>query len=197
MYAVVAPGLSCIYTSWSDVERIKALYPYPKWYKTNSEEDAINWIKRNKYGHSLESVYNYGSAFKNLHVYAKYKISTDCVYYVLDTSKVGTIRVHPSDALVSYKGNKIYIKLQNIKLSDEAIGSHMSAIHNLLTILGPYIDVNIQLDHYSLFYALTNYTRNRSRPIALVRDLIKSRVGAVSYSFTVEHYKEYKDDELP
>ena len=195
MYAVVAPGLAVVYTSWSDVERVKALYPYPKWIKTNSEEEAINWLKRNKYGRSLSSVYNYGNAFKNLHVYAKYKISTDCVYYVLDTSKVGSIRLHNIDVLVYYKGNKIYIKLPNIKLSDEAIGSHMSAIHNLLTMLGPYIDVNIQLDHYSIFYALTNYTRNRIRPITLVRDLINSRVGAVSYSFTVENYKEYEDNE--
>lgn len=195
MYAVVAPGLAVVYTSWADVERVKALYPYPKWIKTNSEEEAINWLKRNKYGHTLSSVYNYGNAFKDLHVYAKYKISTDCVYYVLDTSKVGSVRLHPTDALVSYKGNKIYIKLPNIKLSDAAIGSHMSAIHNLLTMLGPYIDVNIQLDHYSIFYALTNYTRNRVRPIALVRDLINSRVGAVSYSFTVENYKEYEENE--
>lgn len=195
MYAVVAPGLSVIYTSWSDVERVKALYPYPKWYKTNSEEDAINWLKRNKYGHSLSSVYNYGNAFPSMHIYAKYKIGDNCVYYVLDISKFGMIRIHPEGAIVEYKGNKVYIKLLNIDLSNEAIGSHMSAIHNLLSMLGPYVDVNIQLDHYSLFYALTGYSRNRNRPVALVRELIRNRVGAVSYSFTVENYKELEESE--
>lgn len=190
MYAVVAPGLAMVYTSWADVERVKGLYPYPKWYKTNSEEDALNWIRRNKYGHSLSSVYNYGDAFKNLHVYAKYHIGDDCVYYVFDVSKVGTIRLHSDEAQIAYKGSKIYVKLPNIKLSDEAIGSHMSAIHNMLTLLGPYLDVNIHLEHYSLFYALTSYARNRCRPIAIVKELIGTRVGAVSYSFEVENYEE-------
>ena len=61
MYAVVAPGFSCVYSSWSDVERIKALYPYPKWCKCNTETEAQAWIKRNSYSNKLSSIYNYGN----------------------------------------------------------------------------------------------------------------------------------------
>ena len=61
MYAVVAPGFSCVYSSWSDVERIKALYPYPKWCKCSTETEAQAWIKRNSYSNKLSSIYNYGN----------------------------------------------------------------------------------------------------------------------------------------
>lgn len=190
MYAVVAPGFSCIYTSWADVERVKALYPYPKWYKTFSEDDAHQWIKRNSYGWSLHGVYNYGNTFEDMYIDAKYSIGTDCVYYVFDCSRVGTIRLNVPNALVEYKGTKIFVKLLNIKLSNESVAGHMSAIHNLLNILGPYLDVNIELPYYSLFYCLSSYTRGNSRPITLVKDLISNRLGEVAYSLKMENLQE-------
>lgn len=190
MYAVVAPGFSCVYTNWADVERIKALYPYPKWYKCSNEEDAYRWIKRNTYGWTLHEVYNYGNTFKQLYVDAKYKIGKDCVFYVLDCSRVGRIRIHHPTALIEYKGDKIFIRLPNITLSEEAIAGHMSAIYNLLLIVGDYLDINITLPYYSLFYCLSSYTRGNSRPVMLVRELISNRLGAVAYSLKLEHLNE-------
>lgn len=193
MYAVVAPGLSCIYTNWSDVERIKALYPYPKWYKCQSEEEAHAWIKRNSYSRNLSRVYNYGNTFPNLHVDAKYMIFNDSIRYVLDCSKIGHIRIHAEGVLTEYKGSKIYVILPNIFVSNETVAGHMSAIHNLLQIVGDYVDINIELPYYSLFYCLTVYSRGNNRHIQLVKDLIAGRLGAVALSLKLENFVEEAD----
>jgi hypothetical protein len=190
MYAVVAPGFSCVYSNWADVERIKALYPYPKWIKCHSEEEARAWIKRNSYGKHLTGIYNYGNTFRSLYIDAKYKIGDGCIYYVLDCSKVGHIRIHTKDVFVEYKGSKIYIKLPNIYVSNETTAGHMSAIHNLLKILGDYVDVNIELPYYSLFYCLTVYSKGNNRPVQLVKNLIEQRLGAVALSLKMENFSE-------
>ena len=194
MYAVVAPGFNGIYTNWADVERVKALYPYPKWAKCFSETEAQNWIRRNSYGWTLHSVYNYGNTLKDLYINAKYKICSDCIYYVLDCSRIGRIRIHSPGTLIEYKGNKIYIKLPDIQVSNESVAGHMSAIHNLLKIIGDYVDVNIELPYYSLFYFLTSYCRGNSRPIMLVKELINKRLGEVAYSLKLEQMDKEEDD---
>lgn len=190
MYAVVAPGFSCVYTNWADVERVKALYPYPKWCKCRSEEEAHAWIKRNSYGKHLSRVYNYGNTLKDLYIDAKYKIGEDCIYYVLDCKHVGKIRIRAEDVFIEYKGSKIYIKLPDTYVSDETVAGHMSAIHNLLRIVGDYVDVNIELPYYSLFYCLTVYSRGNNRPVQLVKSLIDSRLGAVALSLKLENFSE-------
>lgn len=193
MYAVVAPGLSCVYTNWEEVKRVAAIYPYPKWCKCNSQQEAAAWIKRNAYGHTLSRVYNYGNTFEDLYVYVKYKIHENSVYYVLDCSRVGNIRIHAKNTIVQYKGSKIYVELQNTYLSDSAIAGHMSAIYNILQILGDYIDVNIELPYYCLYYCLVSYNNGRSRPIEVVKAAISERLGAVAYSLYLDNFSKEKE----
>lgn len=182
MYAVIAPGFECIYTSWKDVERIKALYPYPKFCKCNSEDEALEWIRRNKYARKLDSIYNYGNTFSDFYADVKYKIGDNCVYYVINTSRIGHLRINSPDTLVEYKGNKIYVKCLNIKVSNETLAGHLSAIYNLLGIVGPYIDINLELEHYALYYALTVYSKGKSRPVNIVRKALAERLGATAIS---------------
>lgn len=196
MYAVVAPGFSCVYTNWADVERVKALYPYPKWCKCRTEEDAHEWIRRNSYNRSLTGIYNYGNTLNDLYINASYKIGADCIYYVLDCSRVGRLRISASDALIEYKGNKIYVRLPNIKVSNETVAGHMSAIHNLLQIVGDYVDLNIELPYYSLFYCLTVYSKSNNRYIYRVKDLIDNRLGAVAYTLKMNNLSAEEDIEI-
>ncbi len=196
MYAVVAPGFSCVYSNWADVERIKRIYPYPKWCKCRTEVEANEWIRRNTYGHKLSRVYNYGNTLKNMFIYVTYRICEDCVYYVLDCSRVGHVRLHNPNILVEYKGDKIYVKLSDIFLSNETISGHMSAIYNLLQFVGDYIDLNIELPYYALFYSLTSYTRGNSRTIATVKNAIEERLGEVAFSLDMKDFseEEYSDE---
>ena len=186
MYAVVAPGFSCIYSNWKDVERVKALYPYPKWKKCKTEEEAQEFLKRNTCSKKLKELYNYGSTFQDMYIDVKYRIAPDCVYYVLDTKRLGVVRLHADNAIIEYKGTKIYIKLLNTKLSDESIAGHMSAIHNLLSIVGEFVDLNIELPNYSIFYCLTVYSKGNNRSVQLTRDAISKRLCEVAFTLKME-----------
>lgn len=182
MYAVVAPGISCVYTNWKDVERIKALYPYPKWVKVNSEKEAQEWLRRNTYGHGLKTITKYGNTLESLYVNAKYLILEDCLCISYDTSRLGFVRLPKSTNLVEYKGSKIFVKIPNTKLSNETIVGHMSAIYNVLQTIGDIVDINIELPYYSIYYSLTGYSKGNQKSINTVKNLIKNRQGAVSYS---------------
>ena len=182
MYAVIAPGFSCIYTNWQDVERIKALYPYPKFCKCNTEAEAADWIQKNKYARRLDGVYNYGNTFDDFYVDVKYKIAPDCVYFVLDISRLGRLRLNIPDALIEYKGNKIYVKCPNIHVSNETLAGHLSVIYNILNMIGPYVDINLELEYYALYYALTIYSKGNNRSVSAVRKLLSERLGATAIS---------------
>ncbi len=183
MYAVVVPGFSCIYETWAEVERIKALYFYPKFAKVRTEEEAQEFIRRNRMRHYITDVYNYGDVMKDLHVKAWYKIGNNCVFYKINTKKLGHVKMHvEDDALVEYHGDDIYIRLNNIKLSPKAINSHLAAIYNLLLNIGRYVDVQLYLPNFSIYYALTNYSGQKSKQIPMVKQLIEDREGNVSFN---------------
>lgn len=186
MYAVVAPGISTIYTNWKDVERIKTLYPYPKWAKVYSEQEANEWLRRNTYGTGLHTITKYGNTIDNLYVDTKYKIFSDCLTIVYDISKLGNVRLPDTRNIVAYMGDKIHVKVPDIYLSNESISGHMSAIYNVLNLLGDIVDVNIELPYYSIFYSLTGYSKGNQRAVVTVQELIRNRQGAVSYTMRLK-----------
>lgn len=181
MYAVVAPGLSCIYSNWVEVERVKALYPYPKWAKFESEVEAAAWLKRNTYGHGLRTINAYGDILPNLHVKAQYQMFDDCLCIVYDMSRVGDMRLRHSKALIEYHGRYVKVKLPDTYLSDESISSHMVAIYNTLWTLGDYLDIDIYIPHYAVYYCLTSY-KGSQRSIQTVKNLIQQRSGNVAFT---------------
>ena len=196
MYAVVAPGFNSIYTSWKDVERVIALYPYPKWCKCNSEEEAYEFIKRNKAGRFVRKLFNYGNTSKLLYINAKYRIGDGCVYYVLDTKRFGSVRVVRPSSIIEYKGSIVYIKDLNFYGSDESIASHMSAIFNLLEMLGSYCDINLTVPYFSIYYCLTSCDKEINRSVSVTRNAIDKRLGSMAFSldFNTENESEVLTD---
>lgn len=193
MYAIVAPGFSAVYDDWKSVERIKSLYPYPKWTKCSDAKSGYDWIKRNAYGKHFDRIYNYGDTFNDLYAYVKYKIMPDCIYYIIDTKRIGHIRIMSDVALVEYKGDKVLIKYPDIYLSSESISGHMSVIYNLLQMLGPYIDINIEVPYYSIFYCLALYSEDKNRYVTMVRNLMDSRVAKVAVSLDMYNMSTTED----
>lgn len=183
MYAVVAPGICTIYSNWKDVERISKLYPYPKWRKCSNEDEARQWLKHNMYSRNDLSVTHYGNTFDNMYIDAKYKILDNAVGYVFDCSRVGTLRFTVPTGIVEYKGQCAYIKMQNIKLSNQSIASHMSAIYNMLTIVSDNFDVDIHVEYYSIFYAIANYSNGANKYVSLVQNLIRNRLGEIAITW--------------
>lgn len=196
LYAVVAPGFSAVYSDWKDVERIRALYPYPKWTKCRTETEAQEFLKRNSYSRKVKQLYNYGDTLNDLYINVEYRIGPDCVYYVIDTRRVGNIRLLSEDALVEYKSNKIFVKIPNIYLSDELLSGHMSAIHNLLHLVGEYVDVNITVPNYAVFYALTVYDKGNNRVVQLTRDAISKRLCKVAFTLKMRDYSDELEEDL-
>lgn len=193
MYAVVAPGFNSVYINWKDVTRAKALYPYIKWHKCKTEEEAREFIKRNSTHHVVKQLYNYGETLQDLYINAKYRIGPDCIYYVFNTKRVGRIRLDAKGVIVEYKGDEIRVKMPDIYLSDESIAGHMSAIYNMLMILGEYVDVNIEIPNYSVFYALTSYSRGSVRAISTTRNLISNRLCKVAFTMKLRNYADERE----
>lgn len=182
IYAVVAPGYSLITKDWGKVERAKALYPYPKWHKCYSEEEAQLFVKKNYVSRPVKLIYNYGDTFKDLYIDASYRIGSGCLYFEFNTERVGRLKLSNPNVIVEYAGQMVYVKMPNIYLSETSISSHMSAIYNLLMTLGPNVDVNIRINYFAVYYALTSYAGNKVRSIDVTKEYINSRLCKVAYT---------------
>lgn len=187
-YAVTAPGFSCVYTDWGMVERARVFYPYLKWKKVYSQEQADKFIARNKSDAKIKMIYNYGETF-DICVTVSYTIHPDSVEYIIDTRKTGMFRLHNPDYIIEYRSTEIRAILPGITLHEDVISSHMSAVYNVLQLLGEYVDVNIVLPNYSIYYALAYYSGTAQRSVCLVQDYIKSRLAKVGYTL-----KRMEDD---
>ncbi len=180
-YAVVAPEFSAIYTEWAMVERAHVFYPYIRWKKLYTREQAEQFIQRNKCSAKV-NMYNYGDTFPDMYITVSYEILENAVRYTIDTRKMGQIRVYNPDYLIEYGADKIVATLPNIMLSDSSISSHMSVVYNLLLLVGEYVDVNLIVPNYSIFYALAYYKKSTNRSVAYVKDYINGRACKVGYT---------------
>lgn len=182
IYAIVAPGYKLITKDWNKVERVKALYPYPKWKKCYSEEEAQVFIQKNYIPTPVKLLYNYGETFKDLYINASYRIGNGCLFFEFNTEKVGRLKLSGQDKIVEYSGKMVYVKMPNIYLSEVSISSHMSAVYNLLRTLGPNVDVNIRIPYFAVYYALTSYSGKKVRSIDITREYINSRLCKVAFT---------------
>lgn len=185
-YGLVAPGFKTITTDYQMVERAKVFYPYLKWRKFTTSEAAVDFISRNYTEQRVKMIRNYGDTFSDLYLSAKYTIANNCVYYELDTHRVGNFRVISPSAMIEYRAGRIYIKMENTYLDAVSISGNMSAIYHLLDIVGECIDVNLVLPNFSIYYALTQYKRDNVRPIKLVQDKIANRLCKVAFTLKME-----------
>ena len=73
-YGVVAPGIHAVYEDFAPVKRIMTLYPYPKFRKFKTEEEAWAFVKRHQNKHVYSGITKYGDTFDNHYVSAEFKI---------------------------------------------------------------------------------------------------------------------------
>ena len=186
IYAVVAQGISLVTKSWADVERVRAIYPYPKWQTCKTPVEASEFVKRYANKFELSRISNYGDTISGIHVSVSYEITDTGISYVINTKQCGRIRVRPVDnSIVSYDRDVIHIQVTGIKLNPDMLSSHMAAVFNVYEILGDYVDVNLVLPNFSVYYALTSYTRGNVRAIRVTSDRIKERLCKTAYSLSI------------
>lgn len=182
-YAVIVPGISTVFKDWKDVERICALYPYPKFRKFKTEEECWEYVRRHTTKRVYTDITKYGDTFDKLCVTMEYFICEDKVCYNFRTKSIGYIAIESKDESVTITNRNGVIKatLNSIYLNADIISNHLIAIWHGLKIIGDYIDVDVKVPDHSIFYALMTYKGN-NKTINRVRDFIDNRFAKVSVS---------------
>lgn len=195
-YAVVAPDVSGVYSSFEPVKRIKALYPYCKFRTVKSEEDGWAFVKRYKNLHHFNQLRHYGSTFSSLCIDMEYFIYNDSIFYNFWLNGYGALRMHTDKCRVQYRADLIMVEMPNIRLDKNTISGNLIAIYHGLVLLGDYVDVDITLPNHSIFYALSSYT-GTNRVITRVVTTIRERLGNVAYTLTaVDKEDDYYADKF-
>jgi hypothetical protein len=192
-YAVIAPGIHTVYSDFKSVERVMALYPYPKFRKFKKEEDAWAFVKRNKNKHKFTYLNKYGDTFDNMYIRMEYFIGKSSIYYNFFTKKLGYVKIISEKAIIENRANVITAELPNTFLDNDMITGHLIAIYYGLQMIGEFIDVDITVPDHSILYTLISYSGN-NEVILRVKNLIKSRTGKISVSMP-DLGKEYAEEE--
>ena len=180
MFAVVANGIQTICKTQRQLDYILAVYPYPKFKKCYTEEEARNWIRVNKRQFNAIKYSKYGDTATFGYATIEYFITNNNIYYNIKTEKVGYIKIQAdNDIKVDSRKSLLKVKVCNVRLDDSLIAHHIIAIRRILKLLGEYRDIDIVVPDISIFLALTKYSGNNYVIRGCQRD-IASRLGAVS-----------------
>ena len=180
MFAVVANGIQAICKTQRQLDCIISIYPYPKFKKCSTEEEAREWLRWNSRKYTSLKHERYGNTSISGYARIEYFIDNVNTYYNIHTERVGYIRVqHESDIRVDSRRDLLKVKVLNSKLNNNLIMHHAIAIRRILRILGQYIDVDIVVPDISVFLALTKYNGNNYMIRGVQKD-IATRLGAVS-----------------
>lgn len=191
MFAVVANGIQTICRTQRALDRIIAIYPYPKFAKCKTIEEARAWIMRNTRVFDNMNHHHYGNTSSSGYATIRYEITGNSIIYNIDTKRVGYIRVptDDKDVAVDSRFDKLNVVISNVVLRNDLITHHIIAIRRILKLLGDYIDVDIVIPDISIFLAITKYSGRNYIILGLQND-IAERVGALSLTIEEEVFEE-------
>lgn len=172
-YAIVGPGLKGVYKEWSRVAELSKLFPYCSYRKFYTEQECWQFVGTHARSYTDISLTKYGNTFDKFYVQMRYFMKDEYVYYTFMTDHFGKIRLTNTDnCLVEYKAKCITVKYKSDVIYDnELIIDHLNAIVHGVEMLGDFIDVDIIVPNYSIYYALTLYNGVRSDILNLVERL--------------------------
>lgn len=187
MYAFVANGIQTICQTQRQLEGLLALYPYPKFQKCTTVEDARKWIRNNQRSIQSTQLSNYGDTAISGYATVQYEIQENAVFYKVDTSKIGVLQIlnTEEDILVDSRQDVLNITCLNLKLNDNLIIHHVIAIRKILRILGKFIDINLCVPDISVYLAIKKYS-GLNYIIKGVQQDIFERLGAVAVTIIEE-----------
>lgn len=184
MFAVVANGLATICKTQRELQFILAIYPYPKFQKCRTKEEASLWLRQNSRTFDSMNIEKYGDVSDNGYVTMEYFIVDANTYYNFYTEKVGRLRIHPAQGVaVDNRNELIKVKVYNSSLDTLLIQHNVVAIERGLNLIGEYVDVNIVVPDISVYLAITKYS-GRDFRIQRLQRVLRNRLGA--YSITVK-----------
>lgn len=183
MYAFVGNGFQGIVKTQEALQVLLSLYPYPKFRKQSTEEEARKWLSINSRKYNNFKRDHYGDCCDTGFAKVEYFIYDGCLFYNIFTDKVGRLLVEAkdSDTSILRSPDNIAIKIKDTNLKEQLITHHCIALLKVLTLIGPYIDVDLVLPDMSILLAITAYTGS-AYLIRSLQKTIKERIGGVSYT---------------
>lgn len=190
MYALVANGIATICSNYRQLQALISLYPYPKFQKCSTMEEARRWLRVHARGIRSVSFDNYGDTATTGYVTVCYRIVPNGICYDLDTRLIGYIKVHAGDgALVRGSRDTIHIEVLDVELDNALIVHHLLAIRRILRILGGFVDVNLVVPDISIYLAIRQYA-GKNYVIKGLQHMIAQRLGALSITIREEGVRE-------
>lgn len=183
-YGYTANQLIGVTQSYALIENLKAVYPYIKFRKFQDEEAAWFFARTNHTEKPLLNLKMYGDKLLKKHyVIVSYVVTDDIIYCTINTSKIGTVRIYSEDENISVDNrvSSILIQIKGLRLCNDSIYSHVIALYRILTLIGPFIDIELIIPDHSIYYMLTSYSGTNNN-INRLHILIKERLGNIAYT---------------
>lgn len=188
-YGFVSPGIKIITDTYEDIEDLITVVQYPKFIKTRTKDEAMEFVYRNTMEFQLKKLIRYGECFTTNYVKISYFIRNKSLYYNIYTDKFGRLIIPEEniskDMIIEQRNTITTIQIKNTNFDNNLILSHGLAIQMILTLLGSYIDVELVIPNHSVYYLFNSYTGNY-RPYVRLIDFMGSRKGRVC--FTMEEW---------
>lgn len=179
---VAPPNIGGVADNWKKIELITRAFPYPKYRKFRTHEEAVEFVKRYKGKEDRDfGLYNYGSTFKRHYVHAQYFFGEDSVYINIFNNGLGHISYEVDDHLIvkDEKADVAMFEIKHIKLNPVLVTSHALAIFYILKIVGDFLDVCIDIPSRGIFFMLNSYTGKDDKILKMLA-LKENRLGEVS-----------------
>lgn len=188
-YGFVSPGIKIITSDFEEIRGLINVVQFPKFKKFKDKAGAIKFVMENAMEFQTKSLHKYGECFDTMYITAEYFIRDNNVYYNIHTNGLGNVdlaRTEFDNFMLKEKRNGlIMLKLPNMNLNENYLTSHVTAIYNLLEIVGSLVDVELIIPNHSIYYLLKSYTGDY-RPYRKLRDYIDSRKGRLA--ITMENW---------
>ena len=182
MYALVANGYQGIVKTKRELDALIAIYPYPKFRKFYTEEDARKFIRSNTRRYDF-NIREYGDTYERGFITIEYFISKQGILANCITNKAGDIYLIHEDenVIIDKRSDFLKIKVKNVELDDKLIPHHLVAIKRLLLLVGDAASVCLVVPDISIYIALTSY-KGANQQILSIQNMIHKRLGTVSYT---------------
>lgn len=167
-YGFIANELHTVCSSITQLNLLEKVTTYPTWQVFKTKKEAWAWVNRSKRSFIPTSFKNYSRYYKHIGservnvITVSYFIKNGTIYYDLDTSKVGFVKLQFSHGLTGQLevcGHCKY-KYKCGNIDDKLISSHVTAISIIVDRFPDWMGFNIIVPDFSVYLAASRHFNN-------------------------------------
>lgn len=200
-YGLVNREKGWVTEKWPEARDWMAIRPYSSCRKFKLEEDAWAFVhkKQNRItGDRVCSIRRFGNTNEKFLFEVSYFILEDGTVYA-NIKRPNNVKVRivtedeDTNVTVRYTSTMIVLIIYKLDLNRDSVKHQAIALYHVLRLLGPLVDVDLEVKDLSLFHVIFHYSGNRVREYMKLRKIIADRVGGVSVSVeSRQHISEYE-----